>query len=102
MVRVPKAIVAIGGGNIRTRGTAAIDREIIRLSHKENPKLLFIPTASSNAEPYWQHIQEYFGGFVKCETDVLFLIREKPSREQIQRKIASADVIYVGGGNTCS
>src|SRR5258707_9000193 len=28
-----RAIVAIGGGEIRTRGTAAIDREIIRLTH---------------------------------------------------------------------
>jgi hypothetical protein len=27
-----RAIVAIGGGEIRTRGTAAIDHEIIRLS----------------------------------------------------------------------
>lgn len=97
---MPKAIVAIGGGNIRTKGTAAIDREIIRLSHKKNPKLLFIPTASSDAEPYWEHVQEYFGGFLKCKTDVLFLIREKPSKQQIRRKILSADVIYVGGGNT--
>jgi dipeptidase E len=92
--------VAIGGGNIRTRGTAAIDREIIRLSNKKNPKLLFIPTASSDAEPYWEHIQTYFGGFLKCKTDVLFLIRERPSKEQIRQKISSADVIYVGGGNT--
>jgi dipeptidase E len=95
-----RAIVAIGGGNIRTRGTAAIDREIIRLSHKKNPNLLFIPTASSDAEPYWEHVQEYFGGFLKCRTDVLFLIREQLSKEQIRRKIMSADVIYVGGGNT--
>ncbi|HME34362.1 MAG TPA: peptidase E [Candidatus Sulfotelmatobacter sp.] len=95
-----KAIVAIGGGNIRTKGTAAIDREIIRLTRKKNPKLLFIPTASSDAEPYWQHVQEYFGGFLRCKTDVLFLIRERPSKEQIRSKIASADVIYVGGGNT--
>jgi dipeptidase E len=100
MILMPRAIVAIGGGNIRTKGTAAIDREIIRLSHKKNPKLLFIPTASSDAEPYWQHVQEYFGGFLKCKTDVLFLIRERPSKGQIQRKVSSADVIYVGGGNT--
>jgi dipeptidase E len=95
-----KAIVAIGGGEIRTRGTAAIDREIIRLSNKKHPKLLFIPTASSDSEIYWQHIQHYFCNFLKCKTDVLFLIREQPSKEQIRSKILSADVIYVGGGNT--
>jgi len=95
-----KAIVAIGGGEIRTRGTAAIDREIIRLSNKKNPKLLFIPTASSDSERYWKHVQEYFGGFLKCRTDVLFLINEQLSNAQVRGKILSADIVYVGGGNT--
>jgi len=95
-----KVIVAIGGGEIGTRGTTAIDREIIRLSHKTNPKLLFVPTASSDSEIYWKHIQEYFGDFLKCRTDVLFLIKDRPSVEQIRTKILAADIIYVGGGNT--
>lgn len=97
---MPKAIVAIGGGDIRTRGTAAIDREIIRLSNKKNPSLLFIPTASSDSEVYWEHIQEYFGKYLKCKTDALFLIKDRPSRSQIREKILAADIIYVGGGNT--
>ena len=97
---MPKTIVAIGGGEIRTRGTAAIDREIIRLSGKKNPTLLFIPTASSDSERYWKHVQEYFGGFLKCKTDVLFLINEPPSKESIRKKILAADIVYVGGGNT--
>jgi len=95
-----KAIVAIGGGQIRTRGTAPIDREIIRLSHKKNPRLLFIPTASSDSEIYWKRVQKYFGDFLKCKTDVLFLIREHPSPERILSKISWADIVYVGGGNT--
>jgi dipeptidase E len=97
---VAKAIVAIGGGLISTRGTAPIVREIIRLSNRTNPKLLFIPTASSDSERYWNQVQEYFGKFMKCKTDVLFLIKERPSSEQIRKKILSADIIYVGGGNT--
>ncbi len=97
---MPKTIVAIGGGKIRTRGTAAIDREIIRLSGKKHPKLLFIPTASSDSEIYWQHVQKYFGKFLKCKTGVLHLIEKRPSKAQIRRKILSADIIYVGGGNT--
>jgi dipeptidase E len=97
---MPKAIVAIGGGQIRTKGTTQIDREIIRLSNKKNPRLLFIPTASSDSERYWKHVQEYFGGFLECKTSVLFLIKEQPSREQIKKMILSADIIYVSGGNT--
>lgn len=95
-----KTIVIVGGGNIRTKGTAPIDREIIRLANRKNPKFLFIPTASSDSESYWKHVQEYFGGFLKCKTDVLFLIKEQLSKEQIRKKILSADIIYVGGGNT--
>ena len=95
-----KAIVAIGGGEIRTRGTAAIDREIIRLSGKRNPKLLFVPTASLDSERYWKHVQTYFGKFLKCKTDVLFLVKEQATHEQARKKIAWADIIYVGGGNT--
>jgi dipeptidase E len=97
---MPRIIVAIGGGNIRTRGTAGIDREFIRLSNKKHPRLLFIPTASSDSERYWKHVDEYFGGFLKCKTDVLFLIKERLSKAQIRTKIMSADIIYVGGGNT--
>lgn len=97
---MPKVIVAIGGGEIRTRGTAPIDREMLRLAKKKHPRLLFIPTASSDSARYWTHIQEYFGEFLKCKTEVLFLIKEPSSREQIQKKISSADIIYVGGGNT--
>jgi dipeptidase E len=97
---VRKAIVAIGGGEIRTRGTAAIDREIIRLSNSKHPNVLFIPTASSDSEPYWKHFSEYYDKFLKCKTDVLYLVNQRPSAQQIERKILSADIVYVGGGNT--
>jgi dipeptidase E len=97
---MPQTIVAIGGGKIATHQTLPIDSEIIRLSNKRNPNLLFIPTASSDSEIYWKKIRAYFGDFLKCKTDVLFLMKENPSREQIRSKISAADIIYVGGGNT--
>jgi dipeptidase E len=95
-----KVIVAIGGGLIRTGGTTPIDREIIYLTGKKQPRLLFIPTASSDAERYWQFVQKHFGVRLKCKTDVLYLMKERPSKKEMRRKIRSADVIYVGGGNT--
>ncbi len=72
-----KKIVAIGGGKIRTAGTLEIDKEIIRLSGKKHPKLLFLPTAMSDSEKYWLHVQKYFGEKLGCKTDVLFLIKER-------------------------
>src|SRR5579863_10072882 len=95
-----KAIVAIGGGKFTNGSRVPIDREIVRLSGKKHPRLLFIPTASSDWEPYWRNISEYFGDFLRCRVDVLWLLKERPSRGEIKSKIFSADIVYVGGGNT--
>ena len=97
-------IVAIGGGEIGRPGfpveTTKIDKEIIALTGKKNPKVLFIPTASSDSESYYEVIQKHFGKRLGCKTDVLYLIKEKLSKKQIIEKIFSSDIIYVGGGNT--
>jgi dipeptidase E len=95
-----RAIVAIGGGEIRTRGTTGIDCEIIRLSSRQHPRILFIPTASLDSERYCRRFLEHFGNFLKCKTDVLCLVDAPPSTREIERKILSADIVYVGGGNT--
>lgn len=95
-----RKIVAIGGGPVKTTGTQSIDKEIIRLSGKKKPNLLFIPTASSDDEKYWKYINHNYGNILGCTTDVLYLLREKPSQTEIKRKIKKADIIYVGGGNT--
>jgi dipeptidase E len=95
-------IVAIGGGEIKDLETLTIDREIIRLTGKKHPKALFLPTASGDAEGYWKTFQEVYGKRLGCRPDVLYLVREHPSRETIRQKILSADLIYVGGGNTMS
>ncbi|TSC80377.1 MAG: peptidase S51 dipeptidase E [Candidatus Peregrinibacteria bacterium Gr01-1014_25] len=98
--RFMKKLVAIGGGDIRKRATKAIDEEIIRLSGKKHPRLLFIPTASSDSAGYWRNIQRYFGDVLRCRTDVLHLVGKTPAPAAMRRKILSADIVYVGGGNT--
>ena len=99
-----KKIIAVGGGEIGRPGypveTTEIDQEIIRLSGKEHPKLLFIPTASSDSESYYEAIVEHFGNRLDCQTDVLYLIRDKPIIKEIKEKIFRSDIVYVGGGNT--
>jgi len=99
-----KKIIAIGGGEIGRPGTKvetiAIDREIIKLSGKKNPKLLFIPTASLDSESYFEVIKKHFLHRLKCKVNVLYLIKEKKSKKEIRKKILNTDIIYVGGGNT--
>ena len=101
-------IVAIGGGEIgRPRSTGGfypletikIDKQTISLTGKKHPKLLFIPTASSDSKLYCEVMQKYFSK-LGCKTDVLFLLSEKHTKKQIREKVLSSDIIYVGGGNT--
>jgi dipeptidase E len=102
-------IVAIGGGEIgrpKEGGgtypleTIAIDKEIIKLSKKKNPKMLFIPTASSDSSGYVQVVKDYFGKKHGCKVSALLLKKEKYLKSEIEKRILSADIIYVGGGNT--
>jgi dipeptidase E len=103
-------IIAIGGGEIgrpKENGkgnypveTTAIDKEIIKLTAKKHPKLLFVPTASGDSESYYSLIQSYFGKRLGCETDVVFLKKIKYSQRVLERKVLDSDIIYVGGGNT--
>jgi dipeptidase E len=97
-------IVAIGGGEIGRSGfpveTTKIDKEIIALTGKKNPRLLFIPTASSDSESYYEVVKKHFGNRLGCKIDVLYLIKDKFSKKQIEEKVFNSDIVYVGGGNT--
>lgn len=101
-------IIAIGGGEIGgvlpsgevlPKETVSIDKEILKLTGKKKPKLLFIPTASNDSEFYYSVIKDYFAK-LGARTDVLYLINKKQSKKSIEEKILSSDAIYVGGGNT--
>jgi dipeptidase E len=99
-------IVAIGGGEIGRPGTKVetlkIDAEIIRLSGRENPRLLFIPTASGDSAGYIEVVEKYFGKKLGCAVDTLLLWGADMPQSVIKKKIRAADIIYVGGGNTLS
>ena len=99
-----RKIIAIGGGEIGYANvkneTLLIDREIIKLSGKKNPKFLFIPTASGDAAGYVTSVENYFGKKIGCKIDSLELISKKYSKKEIEDKILKTDIVYVGGGNT--
>ena len=97
-------IVAIGGGKFGL-GTGPIDvlpicREIIRLSGRKHPKVLFIPTASYDRPASVEMMRRLFTRRLGCGLETLYLLKTKPSVREIRRKITASDVIFVGGGNT--
>lgn len=101
-----KTIVAIGGyahENWKKHEfdtPIEIDKEIVKLSGKKKPNVLFIPTASSDSVGYINSWLKIYRNKLDCQIDILRLVVEKPSHKEIQAKIDWADVIYVGGGNT--
>ena len=93
-------IIAIGGGSLKKKQTLPIDRFVVKLTGKKSPKTLFIPTASSDDEEYCEAFDGVYGDLLGCRTDHLLLYRRPGDRAAAAKKIESADLIYVGGGNT--
>ncbi len=93
-------IIAIGGGSLKKRQTLPIDRSIVKLTGKKSPRALFIPTASEDDEEYCTAFDRVYGDLLGCRTDHLLLYRRPGDRAAAGKKIRSADLIYVGGGNT--
>ncbi|WP_339247309.1 peptidase E [Paenibacillus sp. FSL F4-0243] len=93
-------IVVIGGGELIDLETLEMDREVVKLTQKANPKALFIPTVSSDAPGYCDTFNKVYGEILGCETSHLLLVSQTYTHEEIAELIISADLIYVGGGNT--
>ena len=92
-----KAIIPIGGGEIPFT-TTLIDKYIISLANTEKPKVLFIPLASGDFAPYIEKFSSYYSE-LGCEVDVLKLTCTD-NDNLIRSKIFTANIIYIGGGNT--
>lgn len=92
-------IVAIGGGDVASGATAALDRVLLDLSGKPNPHVLFIPTASMDPDDYVTRMEIGYGR-LGATIGTLRLWSVDADPEIAAQKIAGADAIYVGGGNT--
>lgn len=98
-----KKIVAIGGGENghenRPYETEKINKEIVRISNKNNPKLLFIGFAGKEYEKsYYDVIKRNFES-IGCTT-TLFKYEDVKNKELAKKLIEESDIIYIGGGNT--
>ncbi len=94
-----KNIVAIGGGGFgRSLGSLEIEKYIISLVNKKNPKICFIPTASGDNDLYKLNFYRAFSKLNCITSHIDFFSRT----EELEEKVLAQDIIYVGGGNTKS
>ena len=99
-----KRIIAIGGGEIKTKETLEIDRYIAEqakaVAGDRRACGLFIPTASHDCMPYYNTFHKVYTGIFGLKTDVALTINREIDLEKLKAKFEKADFIYVGGGNT--
>lgn len=92
-------IIAIGGGGFgRNPNHNKVEQYIINQSGKENPNILFIPTASAEDKSYIVNFYECFSR-LRCIPSHLTFFQRTPRLDSLINK---ADIVYVGGGNTKS
>ena len=94
-----KNIVAIGGGGFgRSLGSLEIEKYIMSLINKKRPKICFIPTASGDSSLYKLNFYRAFSKLDCITSHIDFFSRT----ENLEEKVLTQDIIYVGGGNTKS
>src|SRR5262245_55091355 len=92
-------IVAIGGASFAAEPrNLALDKYILEQTKKERPNVLFVPTATGDADPY---IAKFYAAYTSLDARPLHLpfFQRTPD---LRRLILRQDAIYVGGGNTKS
>ena len=106
-----KKIIAIGGGeNGRPLSngihalyeTEPMDKEIIRLTGKDKPNFLFLAHSQVSLEiqqSYYETMKKIYGDKFGCNCKDL-KTNELNDLELVKEKIAWADIIYEGGGDT--
>lgn len=99
-----RTLIAIGGGEIRSKETLPIDRQIATLAQKHagdaRPVALFIGTASHDSMPYYNSFHKTYTGELGLKTDCVLTVYGEMNYDKIADKFQKADVIYVGGGDT--
>ncbi len=93
----------IGGGDIG-RGntkyeTGMIDEEAVKMTGISHPNMLFIGLASSYSDSYYDTVKKIYAD-LGCTCSYLKKKNILNNPDIVKEKIASADIIYIGGGDT--
>lgn len=98
-----KKFVLIGGGEVGKANTeyetGNIDKEIVKMTGKEKPKFLFIGVASSFSDSYYDIMKKIYKE-LGCECSYLKKKNILNNPDIVETKILTADIIYIGGGDT--
>ncbi|HYO87514.1 MAG TPA: peptidase E [Candidatus Limnocylindrales bacterium] len=93
-------IIALGGGGfLMEPENLALDRYALEQTHKERPRVCYLPQAASEHQDM---ILAFYRAFTALDTRPSWLSLFKPHTADIEGFLLEHDLIYVGGGNTKS
>lgn len=93
-------IVAMGGGGfLMNDGPTALDAYVVSLAAVRTPEVCFLATASGDATSC---IERFHAAFGQLDCTARHLPLFDRTEEDPSEVIASADVVYVGGGSTAN
>lgn len=99
-----KIIVAIGGGEIKSKETLAIDEYIAGLAKaragEKRATALFVGTASHDSMPYFNSFRKTYTSVFDIKAEVALTVYGENDEANLRAKFEKADMIYVGGGDT--
>ena len=91
-------IIGVGGGRYSDREVMPIFEKIVEICGKQNPKVLFVPTAGFDD---MDGDEDIFALFEELGASVspLLLTDKSLTYDAIEEIILSSDIVYAGGGN---
>ena len=99
-----KYVIAIGGGEIKSKTTLEIDRYIAELVKEKaggkRANMLFFGTASHDSMPYFNSFRKTYTSVFDIKAEVALCVYGEMTVEKIFEKTENAAGIYVGGGDT--
>jgi peptidase E len=97
MLREMMTIVVLGGGGFST-GDAPLDDWVLSHARRSPPRVLFVPTASGDAEAY---VATFSAAMAARGLDAGVLrLFDRRVVEDLGALVRRFDVVYVGGGST--
>lgn len=94
-----KQIFVMGGGGFTSDTSLKLERYLVSLSKKQNPKICFLPQASNESREY---ILKFYQSFLELGAQPSWISLFGNVQDGYREKLLSQDIIYVGGGNTRS
>ena len=100
MEKTHKTIVALGGGEIKSKTTLKIDEYVASLAYKRaggrRPAGLFLGTASHDSMPYFNSFRKTYTSVFDIKADVALTVYGEMDLPHIEEKFLKADFLYIG------